>query len=48
MKVGSNLNSVSIKAADKINFKGYKQQRNDYGQKEFEFNYVYDETQKDC
>ena len=45
MKVGLNLN---LPKANSVSFKGYKPVKSDYGDKEFEFNYVFDDSKKDC
>lgn len=45
MKVGLNLN---LPKSNKINFEGYKTVKSDYGDKEFEFNYVFNNEKKDC
>ena len=47
MKVGFDLNQPKI-VNGKISFKGYKPSKSQYGEREYEFNYVYDESKKDC
>lgn len=39
-----NLNKIS----KSVNFEGYKPSKSEYGDKEYEFNYVYDDSKKDC
>lgn len=46
MKVNLNLNQP--KNSNSINFKGYKPVKSDSGNREYEFNFVYDDTKKDC
>lgn len=47
MKVNLNLNQPDIKSK-KINFEGYKPTKNNNGFREYEFNYVYDDSKYDC
>lgn len=47
MKVDFNLNKKHNYSSN-INFNGYKPIKNNYGQREYEFNYVYNSDQKDC
>lgn len=44
MKV--NFNNLSVR--NNINFKGYKPQTSQYGTREYEFNYAYDDNKFDC
>lgn len=45
MKVEAvNYNKISAS----LNFKGYKPAKSEYGDREYEFNYVYDDSKKDC
>lgn len=46
VKVGLNLNQPRIN--NKIKFEGYKPVKSDYGDREYEFNYVFDDSKKDC
>lgn len=46
MKVNLNLNQP--KTNNNVQFEGYKPVKSDTGNREFEFNYVYDEDKKDC
>ena len=46
MKV--NLNLSQPKVTSNIGFKGYKPIKSEYGDKEYEFNYVYDDSKYDC
>ena len=46
MKVNFNLNQPSVK--NNIKFEGYKPLKSEYGDKEYEFNYVYDDSKYDC
>ncbi len=46
MKVSLNLNQP--KANKNVQFEGYKPIKSDTGNREYEFNYVYNEDQKDC
>lgn len=45
MKVSLNLNQPK---ANNVQFEGYKPVKSDTGNREYEFNYVYDEDKKDC
>ena len=48
MKVGSvNLNQPKINSR-KVSFEGYKPIKSEYGDREYEFNYVYNDNEKDC
>ncbi len=46
MKVNLNLNRPNIN--NNIKFEGYKPTKSEYGDKEYEFNYVYDDSKYDC
>ena len=46
MKVS--LNSISNKKIANVQFEGYKPVKSDTGNREYEFNYVYDDNKKDC
>lgn len=46
VKVGLDLNQT--KCSKVLSFQGYKPVKNNYGQKEYEFNYVWNDDQKDC
>lgn len=46
MKVNLNLNQPNIN--NNIKFEGYKPTKSEYGDKEYEFNYVYDDSKYDC
>lgn len=46
MKVSLNLNQPNAK--NNIKFEGYKPVKSEYGDKEYEFNYVYDDSKYDC
>ena len=46
MKVS--LNSISNKKTANVQFEGYKPVKSDTGNREYEFNYVYDDNKKDC
>ena len=46
MKVS--LNSISNKKTANVQFEGYKPIKSDTGNREYEFNYVYDDNKKDC
>ena len=46
MKVNFNLNQANIR--NNIKFEGYKPTKSEYGDKEYEFNYVYDDSKYDC
>ena len=46
MKVNLNLNQPNIN--NNVKFEGYKPVKSDYGDKEFEFNYAYDDSKYDC
>ena len=46
MKVNLNLNGTKVNR--NINFEGYKPVKSEYGDKEYEFNYVYDDSKYDC
>lgn len=46
MKVSLNLNKPKINS--RVQFEGYKPVKSDLGNREYEFNYVYDEDKKDC
>lgn len=45
MKVGLNLNRPKINS---VSFEGYKPVKSEYGDKVYEFNYVYNDETKDC
>ena len=46
MKVSLNLNQPKVR--NNINFQGYKPTKSQYGDKEHEFNFVYDDSKYDC
>jgi len=46
VKVSLNLNQPKVR--NNINFQGYKPTKSQYGDKEHEFNYVYDDSKYDC
>lgn len=46
MKVNLNLNQPRIRT--NVNFEGYKPTKSEYGDREYEFNYVYDDSKYDC
>ena len=46
MKVNLNLNQPIIK--NNVKFEGYKPVKSQFGDKEYEFNYVYDDSKYDC
>lgn len=46
MKVNLNLNQPRIRT--NVNFEGYKPAKSEYGDREYEFNYVYDDSKYDC
>ena len=46
MKVSLNLNQPKVR--NNINFQGYKPTKSQYGDKEYEFNFVYDDSKYDC
>lgn len=46
MKVSLNLNQPNVK--NNIKFEGYKPVKSQYGDKEYEFNYVFDDSKYDC
>ena len=46
MKVSLNLNQPNVK--NNVKFEGYKPVKSEYGDKEYEFNYVYDDSKYDC
>ena len=46
MKVDFNIGSSKLNRG--LNFEGYKPVKSDKGFREYEFNYVYDDSQKDC
>ena len=46
MKVSLNLNQP--KTRNNVNFEGYKPTKSQYGDREYEFNYVYDDNKYDC
>ncbi len=46
VKVNLNLNQPKI--SNNIKFEGYKPVKSEYGDKEYEFNYVYDDSKYDC
>ena len=46
MKVNLNLNQPKIR--NNVAFEGYKPTKSQYGDKEYEFNYVYDDSKYDC
>lgn len=49
MKVVNNLNCQDKKIKPNyLSFEGYKPVKNNYGQREYEFNYVWNDDQKDC
>ena len=45
MKVALDLNQPIL---NKVSFKGYKPVKSEYGDKVYEFNYVYNDAEKDC
>ena len=46
MKINLNLNQPKIR--NNVAFEGYKPTKNQYGGREYEFNYVYDDSKYDC
>lgn len=46
MKVNLNLNQPKIRTG--VNFEGYKPTKSEYGDREYDFNYVYDDSKYDC
>ena len=47
MKVKFDLNQPNI-ISEKVSFKGYKPSKSEYGEREYKFNYVFDDSKKDC
>lgn len=48
MKVVLNSNKIQQSRQNSVSFEGYKPVKNNYGQREYEFNYVWNDAQKDC
>lgn len=46
MKVSLNLNQPKVR--NNVNFEGYTPVKSEYGDREYEFNYVYDDSKYDC
>lgn len=46
MKVSLNLNQLKFR--NNVNFEGYRPVKSQYGDKEYEFNYTYDDSKYDC